>query len=114
MHRRQIEKLYEDSMNVLRVVYVETKGISRPTEVNVAKTIQCGLSYGGGDKSAQSSNAHTIDYDVTVFAAPDVDVQPGDRLEVIRCGRILNFEVIGMPSVYPSHQEIKAKGRDLA
>lgn len=60
-------------------------------------------------------------YDAVIFASPDLLVLPGDTIVVKRfgrddpsSGRNLTFEVIGRPSVYATHQEIKVKDGDLA
>ena len=113
-NRRLLEKLYEDEMSIFRVKYEKVDGLTQKESVCIGEKIICGLSFGGEGKSAQSSNAHSIDYDVTVFAAPELDVQPGDILEVSRCGRAFVYDVVGFPQLYPDHQEIHGKGRGLA
>lgn len=112
--RKLLERLYEDEMSVYRTTYEKVDGLTQKGRKCIGEKILCGLSYGGEGKSAQSSNAHTIDYDVTVFAAPELDIQPGDILEVSRCGREFSYDVVGYPQMYPDHQEIHSKGRDLA
>lgn len=111
--RRLLERLYEDTMTLSRAVVQEAGGFARHGQTTLGSGIPCGLSF-DGDKSRQTANAQTIDYDVTVFAAPELDIQPGDTLLVDRCGRVYTYEVVGFPAVYPSHQAIKAKGRGLA
>ena len=112
--RRLLEKLYEDEMTVYRVTYNKVDGLNQKEKVCIGEKIICGLSFGGEGKSAQSSNAHSIDYDVTIFATPELDIQQGDILEVSRCGKMFEYDVIGYPQLYPDHQEIHGKGRGLA
>lgn len=112
--RKLIEKLYDDEMTVCRAVHTDVDGLAEEKWESIGEAIPCGLSFGGEGKSAQSSHAHTIDYNVTIFAAPELDIQPGDMLSVTCCGRIYYYEVIGFPQLYPSHQEIRGKGRGLA
>ena len=83
--------------------------------------IICALSYTGSDNSRQTDAQNNVDYDAVIFASPDLLVLPGDTIVVKRfgrddpsSGRNLTFEVIGRPSVYATHQEIKVKDGDLA
>ena len=62
-----------------------------------------------------------MDYDAAIFAAPELQVLPGDSVSLRRFGRdnpssqqILHFAVVGRPAVYATHQEIRVKDGDLA
>ena len=83
--------------------------------------IICALSYSGTNSSMQTNAQQNIDHDAVVFAGPDLKVLPGDTIVVKRFGRDdpssaqeVTFEVIGRPSVYATHQEIKVKDGDLS
>lgn len=69
----------------------------------------------------QTNAQQNIDNDAVVFAGPDLKVLPGDTIVVKRFGRDdpsstqeVTFEVIGRPSMYATHQEIKVKDGDLS
>lgn len=69
----------------------------------------------------QTNAQQNIDHDAVVFTGPDLKVLPGDTIVVKRFGRDdpsstqeVTFEVIGRPSVYATHQEIKVKDGDLS
>ena len=83
--------------------------------------IICALSYSGTNSSIQTNAQQNIDHDAVVFAGPDLKVLPGDTIVVKRFGRDdpsstqeVTFEVIGRPSMYATHQEIKVKDGDLS
>ena len=54
-----------------------------------------------------------MEYDCVLFAAPELDVKPGDGVAVSRFGVEELFEAVGRPARYATHQEIFLKGRDL-
>ena len=84
--------------------------------------IICALSYTGSDNSRQTdaqNNASIMT--LSFFTSPDLLVLPGDTIVVktVRTGRSFQWskpdlQVIGRPSVYATHQEIKVKDGDLA
>lgn len=120
--RAAIETTYEDTATILRTVPVTgddkiTKRVSRV----VYDQIICGLSYSGGDSSKQTNAQNNVEYDAVLFMAPELVVFPGDSISVHRFGRgnpgsstVLNFEVIGRPPVYATHQQVRVKDGDLA
>lgn len=120
--RAAIEMTYEDTATVSRTT--PQRGINSLSEsvpTVIYDAISCALSYSGSDSSRQTDAQNNVDYDAIIFAGPDLLVLPGDTIVVKRfgrddpfSGRNLTFEVIGRPSVYATHQEIKVKDGDLA
>lgn len=87
----------------------------------VYSAIICALSYSGGDKSEQTKAQNDVDYDAEIFAPPELKIHPGDRITLKRFGRgnpasgiTLEFEVVGRPLLYATHQQIRVKDGDLA
>ena len=112
--RKLLERTYEDLLSIYRSENVDVGSITKKEWVCKYSEILCALSYGGGDKSSQSESVNRIEYDAKIFVAPETDILAGDRLRVTRCGRILEFEVVGRPAVHPTHQDVKVRERGLA
>lgn len=120
--RAAIERTYEDTATVSRTApQTGTNNITKSVPSVVYSAIICALSQSGSDKSQQTEAQNRIDYDAIIFAGPDLMIRPGDRVSLIRFGRdnpnspiVYDFEVVGRPSVYATHQEIKVKDGDLS
>lgn len=118
--RAALESTYEDTASVYREASVTgenqiTKTVPQPVVLDTL----CALSYVGD--SSRQREAHLLDYDAVIFAAPELSILPGDTISLKRFGRddpnsriILRFEVIGIPPVYATHQEIRVKGCGLS
>ena len=120
--RAAIELTYEDTATVSRTTSQRGKNnISTSSPSVIYDGIICALSYSGTNSSMQTNAQQNIDHDAVVFAGPDLKVLPGDTIVVKRFGRDdpsstqeVTFEVIGRPSMYATHQEIKVKDGDLS
>ena len=120
--RAAIEMTYEDTATVSRTTPQRGQNaISAPDPSVIYSGIICALSYSGTNSSMQTNAQQNIDHDAVVFASPDLKVLPGDTIGVKRFGRDdpsstqeVTFEVIGHPSMYATHQEIKVKDGDLS
>jgi hypothetical protein len=120
--RAAIERTYEDTAEVSRTVpQTGANNITKSVPSVVYSSIICALSHTGSDKSQQTEAQNRIDYDAVIFAGPDLLIRPGDRISLKRFGRnnpespiVYEFEVVGRPSVYATHQEIKVKDGDLS
>ncbi len=111
--RAALETTYEDLLTLKRPTPTSQGGITYMDDTIIAEEVLCALAQ-GGDKSAQTEAQHSLDYDVTVFCGPELDVRPGDILAIKRFGEDYVFEVVGRPFRYATHQEIHGKARDLA
>lgn len=120
--RQAVEMTYEDTAVVYRTISVRGQNAITASDLSVIYSeIVCALSYSGSENSRQSDAQNNIDYDAALFAGPEYIILPGDKIIVKRFGKdipcsniILNFEVIGRPVIYPTHQEIKVKDGGLA
>lgn len=119
--RAAIESTYEDTMTLTRADKVVGKNhIAKKTDQVILSDCICALSYSGGNGSVQTKAQQDVDHDAVIFAAPDLDVRPGDGITLTRFGRTdpsgrkLTFKVIGRPNLYATHQEIKVKDGGLA
>ncbi|MFR8332146.1 MAG: hypothetical protein ACLU9S_07105 [Oscillospiraceae bacterium] len=120
--RMAIEMTYEDTATIYRTVpQTGVDGLTQAVLAEVYQGIVCGLSRTGGESSGQTKAQNNVDYDAVIFAAPELQVLPGDRVSLQRFGRdnpdsrhILHFAVVGCPAVYATHQEVRVKDGDLA
>lgn len=112
--RVALEATYEDSATILRAQDAQDGSLTRQEETPVYQAVSCGLSRGGSDSSGQTAMQNNIDYDATLFLAPELDIRPGDRVEVTRFGVMYSFAVEGRPPVYATHQEVRLKERGLS
>ncbi len=120
--RTAIETTYEDTATIYRTApQTGTDGLTKAATAAVYQGIICGLSRSSEDGSGQTKAQNNVDYDAVIFAAPELQVLPGDRVSLQRFGldnpgsqQILHFAVVGRPAVYATHQEIQVKDGDLA
>jgi len=120
--RAALEATYEDTATISRTAPTRgTNNLSTSVLGGVCDEIICALSLSGSDKSGQTKAQNTIDYDAVIFFPPNLTILPGDSIAVKRFGRdnanstvLLNYEAVGRPSLYPTHQEVKVKDGDLA
>lgn len=120
--RAAIETTYEDTATVTRTTPQRgANNLSTSVPAVVYSGIICALSYSGTNSSMQTNAQQNIDHDAVVFAGPDLKILPGDTIVVKRFGRDdpssdqdLTFEVIGRPTIYATHQEIKVKDGGLS
>lgn len=119
--RAAIERTYEDTATVSRTVLQKENNITKHVPSVVYPDTICALVYSGSDKSQQMQAQNKIDYDAIIFFPPSLSIFPGDKITLKRFGRdnqdstiIYNFEVVGRPNIYATHQEVRVKDGDLA
>lgn len=113
--RAAIEATYEDRAEVYRTENRTEGSITRKTQKRIYDSLPCGLSYSGPGDGKQTRAQNQVEYDAVVFLAPEPEIAPGDRIRLVRLGRIpLAFSVVGRPAVYATHQEVKVREEALA
>ena len=110
--RAAIETLYDAVCTISRSTAVSENNIARVYEKVVAENVPCGLS-DGSDSSAQAE-ANFIAREKRLFVAPEVDIRAGDTVSVTAYGRTESFEVVGIPAVYATHQQVRLIGKGVA
>ena len=92
----------------------ETGNITRAKWQTVYKNIECALST-GNNPTNQTETVNNIQYNSKIFLAPEIQINPGDKIAVNRLGKKeLLFESAGEAAVYETHQEIMVKRSDWA
>ncbi len=123
--RAALEGTYEDTMTVTAGKTVTEHNISRFEPETEYSDVRCSLSrnvlFRRADSSEQTDVSHRIEYDAVIFAAPELAVMPGDMIALKRFGRdqpesrqLQYYEVVGVPAVYLTHQEIRVQERGIA
>ena len=74
----------------------------------VYKDIPCALSSPAGGKLSQSKTTASVDTDFSLFVRPEVDIQPGDTVRVVRLGKAFVCGA-GLAERHPSHNNIPLK-----
>lgn len=110
--RAAIETLYDAVCTISRSAAVSENGIARVSCRVISENIPCGLS-DGSDSSAQDA-ANFIAREKRLFVAPEADIRAGDTVSVTAYGRTDIFEVVGIPAVYATHQQVRLVGKDVA
>lgn len=113
--RAAIEMTYEDQADVYRTENQTVGSITHKAEKRVYDSLPCALSYTGPGDGKQTAAQNQVEYDAVVFLAPELEIRPGDHIQLVRLGRIpLTFSVAGRPAVYATHQEVKVREEALA
>lgn len=120
LERAALECTYEDTLELLRPTDITQNNITHKVPVAAGESI-CALSQGGGGPATQTDTFALVEYDAKIYAPPELDVQEGDAIRLVRFGRqnpaspqIFYFEPVGRPALYPTHQEIPVKVREKA
>ena len=113
--QKLFDPLYTDRMTVLRHVEVEnedgTTGIELPDPA-LLEHVPCRISYVSDDSSDKGEeDRNSLHKTIKVFCKPDVDVQRGDKLVLLRMSEdgliVRTLEGIANDArVYPTHIEI--------
>lgn len=105
--RAAVEQTYDAVCTITRQFAEDVDGIARGTETVIAENVPCALSK-GGDSSAVDL-AGVISDSRVLFIAPETDVKAGDRVTVTLYGRTETLDVVGVPLLYATHQEVTLK-----
>ena len=81
--------------------------VTRQEEALVQEEVPCHLSYSSAAPSAGSGTVTTVSQTIKLFLAPEIEILPGSRIEVIQQGRTESYSQSGKAAVYSSHQEIQ-------
>lgn len=108
-HRKPIQGLYEDKMDLINYEKVRdpVTGINKYEEKTLLSDVPCRISY----KTIKQSESNDSTYNsssqiIKLFIAPEIDIPPGSKVVINRNGAILSFKRSGMPAIYHTHKEI--------
>jgi len=117
-HRRVIERMYEDTITISRLVDFGKDPVSRePIEGHqqICADQPCKLSQTVLARNVQTEAQNDIRYNAKLFIAPELELKQGDLIAITRkaTGREEKY-VAGQPFVYSSHQEIDLTAKEWA
>ena len=92
--RTALEATYEDTAVISRMGTKQVGAIDKMAPAPVYSSIRCALSR-KSDSSRQTAAQQDVEYDCVLFAAPELDVKPGDGVAVSRFGVEEQFEAVG-------------------
>ena len=110
-HREVLERFYEDRADIFHPETVRQGAVVRTQWAASEENVACSLSRIGntssrvGNKSGRRDAVQEILWDAVLFLAPEQELRPGDRVRVRQLGRTMEFEVVGRPALYETHQE---------
>lgn len=99
--------MYTDVCNVYNQQKIKVNNKTKFENVLVIENEPCRLSYDNPKIAVQTESSTNLSSNVKLFISPDIEVVEGSRIEVVREGKTYQFKCSGMPSMYPTHQEIK-------
>lgn len=99
--------MYTDVCSIYNQQKIKVNNKTKFESVLVVENEPCRLSYDSPKIAVQTESSANISNNVKLFISPQIDVAEGSRIEVVREGKTYQFKCSGMPSMYPTHQEIK-------
>lgn len=106
--RKGIEMFYEHTCTV--VEYGKTKDpVTKQTkfdEKTVLENQPCKLSFSTIKASDQTESVNQVQQIIKLFVAPEVEVKEGSKIIVTHNGKTSEYKNSGVPSIFPTHQEI--------
>jgi len=109
--RAAIEATYDGMCSVWE--YKDVKDpvthVTRQQAVAVLEDQPCALSQTKLTTTSQTEAANEILYDAKLFISPDVTIAAGSWIRVQQDSMDYEFEQVGEPFRYPTHQEVMLK-----
>ena len=68
--------------------------------------IPCRLSFESISQATGTNNANAVTQNIKLFVSPNYDIPPGCKIRVTQGQFTAEYKSSGLPSVYPTHQEI--------
>lgn len=99
--------MYTDTCSIYNQQKIKVNNKTKFESVLVVENEPCRLSYDSPKIAVQTESSTNLSNNVKLFISPDIEVVEGSRIEVVREGKTYQFKCSGMPSMYPTHQEIK-------
>lgn len=107
IQQKYADVMYTDTCNVYNQQKIKVNNKTKFESVLVVENEPCRLSYDIPKIAVQTESSATLSNNAKLFISPNVEVVEGSRIEVVREGKTYQFKCSGMPSMYPTHQEIK-------
>lgn len=102
--KQGLSGLYEDDLRVERVCERKVDGETVQEYETVYKNARCRASFLTEAAPDDADRFGEMRYRVKLFHGPEIMLKPGDRLAVLKAGRVYTG-VAGDSAVYPTHAE---------
>lgn len=106
--KKAIESLYEHTCTVIEYVKVKDP-ITKLTGMKEIPTLEnqpCKLSFSSAKSTQQTESANEVSQVIKLFIEPNIDIKEGSKLIINHNGKVSQYKNSGVPSVFPTHQEI--------
>ncbi len=106
--RHAIESLYEHTCTIVEYKKVkdEVTKVTDMKEVSMLEDHPCKLSHTTVKASNQTESVNQVQQVIKLFISPDVEIKEGSKIIVMHNDRVSEYKNSGVPSVFPTHQEI--------
>lgn len=106
--RQAQESMYDGKCTVIE--YGKTKDpitkITSKGEITVLADQPCRLSFSSSPAASQTSTTANLTQTIKLFIAPEIEIKPGSKIDVMQNGRTTAYKQSGQPAVYSTHQEV--------
>ncbi|MDO4754186.1 MAG: hypothetical protein Q4A41_04205 [Bacillota bacterium] len=115
LERAALEQTYEDTFSVYDWKEIEKVNLTNLESTEVLLDEKCAFSVVNPSMASQDSHT-SVEFEAKIYCAPEHEIHAGQTVRVIRFGLkdIGDFEVVGIPAIYPTHQEVKLKAKRLS
>lgn len=106
--RATIEKMYRGTLTIYEwsLVTDPLTHVSSETETIIVEDQPCLLSNTSTAPSSSADGIPSVIKTTKIFLAPDIPIKEGSKLVVTQDGVTNTYERSGIPSMYPTHQEV--------
>ena len=106
--RPNIERMYRGTLTIheWELVTDPTTHISSEVEKITVEDQPCLLSNTSTAPTTSTEGVPSVVKTTKIFVAPDISIREGSKLVVTQDGITNTYERSGIPSVYPTHQEV--------
>ena len=106
--RPHIERMYRGKLTIYEWTLVTDPltHISSEVEAIVVEDQPCMLSNTSTAPTTSAEGVPSVTKITKIFVAPDIPIREGSKLVVTQDGVTNTYERSGIPSVYPTHQEV--------
>lgn len=106
--RPHIERMYRGTLTIYEWTLVTDPltHISSEVETITVENQPCMLSNTSTAPTTSTDGIPSVTKITKIFVAPDISIKEGSKLVVTQDGVTNTYERSGIPSVYPTHQEV--------
>lgn len=108
-----LAKTYYHTCKVIRPIAIKDDIFDDFKDEVIYEDIACAVSFNQGSTQGSTDTVQHIEYIATLFARPDIVIEPGDKIKAKVFGRTYNF-LAGEGAVYQSHIEVPLIRNDIA